>query len=241
MKRSVLALSVALVCLALAPASDAAALAVREGKIRILGRATIEVAPDYALVRAGISTKAATPTAAMDQNSAIARKMIDFSKRFGIDEQDLRTDAISLAPAFKNVRDANGGTRSEPDGYRAENTLRVKLNDLARVGTYMRQILEQGATNIGGVQFGLSDSEKINDEARVRAVENARRQAQLLADAAKVKLGQIQEIVHPLRIQIQYAEGAAADLPVRPRRMAVPLEAGTVTVTAEVEITWAIE
>lgn len=240
MKRLARSIIAGISCLMVVLTWDASAQTARDGKMRILGRASIEVTPDYALVRVGISNKASTPTMALDQNSSIVRKMIDFSKRFGIDEQDLQTDSVNLAPAFKNVRDSSGNFRQEPDGYNANNTLRAKLTDLSRIGTFMRQILDQGATNIGGVQFGLSNLEKVADEARTKAVENALHQAQRLADAAKVKLGAIQEIVHPPRVQLQPAEGAA-DMPIRQRRMAVPIEVGTVTITAEVDITWAIE
>jgi uncharacterized protein YggE len=105
----------------------------------------------------------------------------------------------------------------------------------------MRQVLDQGATNINGVQFGISAPEKATDEARQKAVEDAVRQARQLADAAKVKLGKIQEIVHPLRSDFRIASGMA-DMPVRRQRAsAVPIEAGTLQISADVEITWAIE
>src|SRR6185295_8946536 len=97
-----------------------------------------------------------SPTAALDQNSAIARKIIDFAKRFGVADQDIRTDSINLAQAFKTIRDRDGTTRQEPDGYNASNFVRVRIADITRLGTFMRQVLDQGATNIGGVSFGLT-------------------------------------------------------------------------------------
>jgi uncharacterized protein YggE len=105
----------------------------------------------------------------------------------------------------------------------------------------MRQVLDEGATNIAGVEFGLSNVEQVADQARVQAVENAVHQAQRLAEAAKVKLGPVHEIVHPPRLQFQQPDGVA-DMAVRQaRRPAVPIEAGSIKVAAEVEITWIIE
>ena len=75
--------------------------------------------------------------------------------------QTSRTDSINLAPAYKTVREPNGNTRQEPDGYTANNMVRVKLTDMSRLGAFMRQVLDQGATNIGGVSFGLSQSGEI--------------------------------------------------------------------------------
>src|SRR5262249_15392889 len=138
---------------------------IREGRIRIIGRASVEAVPDYATVQVGISNRAPSPSAALDQNSAIARKIIDFAKRFGIAEQDIRTDSVNLSPVFKTVRDANGNMRQEPDGYSAGNMVRVKLTDIPRLGNFMRDVLDQGATNINGVHFGLLNSEKVVDEA----------------------------------------------------------------------------
>ena len=151
---------------------------------------------------------------ALDQNSAVARKIIEFAKKFGIADKDIQTDSINLAPAYKSVPAAGGGTRQEPDGYTASNMVRVRLTDMARLGTFMRQVLDQGATNINGVHFGLSDPEKSADEARAKAVEDAVRQARLLADAAKVKLGSIQEIVHPPRSEFRGGDHASLRGPV---------------------------
>ena len=212
-----------------------------DGRMRIIGRAMVEVAPDYVTVNIGVLGNAPSPTAALDQNSAVARKLIDFSKKFGVEERDVQTDSINLTPVSKTVRDPNGTTRQEPNGYAASNTIRVRLADLSRLGAFMRQTLDQGATNISGVNFGIANPEKAADEARALAVEDALRQAERLAAAAKVKLGKIQEIVHPPRGDPRGADGLA-DLPLRPaRRMAVPVQVGTLQISAEVEVTWAIE
>jgi uncharacterized protein len=245
MRRVRLSMLAAIACLAAAILAAAMppgayAQAVGEGRIRVLGRATVEAVPDHVSVRVGISNKAPSPTAALDQNSAIARKIIEFSKKFGIDEPNIQTDSINLAAASKSVREPNGNTRQEPDGYIASNTVRIKLMDMSRLGTFMRQVLDQGATNIGGVTFGLSNPEKFTDEARTKAVEDAVRQARLLADAAKVKLGSIQEIVHPPRSAFLGGNNEAA-LRRAVKQMAVPVEAGVVEITSEVEMTWRIE
>jgi uncharacterized protein len=217
------------------------ASAQNDGKMRIVGHAAVEVVPNFVMVRVGVSTKAPSPTAALDQNSSVARKIIDFAKTFGVEARDVQTDAVTLSPVTKSVREPNGNFRQEPDGYSATNTVQVRLSDLSRLGMFMRQVLDQGATNINGVQFGNSAPEKATDEARQKAVEDAVRQARQLADAAKVKLGRIQEIVHPLRAEFRIAPGVA-DMAVRRQRpSAVPIEAGTLQITADVEITWAIE
>ena len=211
------------------------------GKMRVLGRASIEAAPDQVMVRVGVSTKASSPTAALDQNSAVARKLIDFAKQFGIDARDIRTDAVNLQPAYKMVRDPGGGSRQEPDGYTASNMVRVKLTDLSRLGVFMRQALDQGATNINGVQFGIVNIDKVTEEARRKAVDDAVRQAGQLADAARVKLGRILEITYPPRNTFQPASARVEVFAAAAAPESVPIEGGSLQVAAEVEITWALE
>ena len=224
----------------LVTASMPLALAQSEGRIRVIGRAVVEAVPDYVTVRIGVSNRGASPTAALDQNSAAARKIVDFAKASGIQERDIQTDAVNLSPLFKTVRDPNGTTRQEPDGYTASNTVRVKLSELPKLGAFMRQALDQGANNINGVEFGLSNHESALDDARTRAVEDAVRQAQRLAEAAKVKLGKIQEILSPPRSQV--VTGRVTAMAARaPAGAPVPVEAGSLEVNAEVEIIWAIE
>src|SRR5262249_22192433 len=133
------------------------------GKMRIAGRATIEKVPDMVSVTVGVTKKAATPAAAIDQNSTAARQIVDFSKKFGVPDQDIRTASVNLSPAYRPVRAPDGTTRQEPDGYTATNNVRVRLKDLSRVGDYIRQVLDHGATNLGAVQFGLSDTEASAD------------------------------------------------------------------------------
>jgi uncharacterized protein YggE len=221
-------------------ASPASSQTSKEATIRVIGRATIEAVPDQVIVRVGVTSKAATPAATLDQNSGAARRVIDYAKGFGVGEREIVTEAVNLAPAYKQVRDPNGNVRQEPDGYTAINTVRVKLKDVGRLGNFMRQVLDQGATNIGGVQFGLSNPDKTGDEARTKAVEDAVRQAERLAEAAKVKLGPVLEIVHPPRLGVPVEGGP---VPFRAARVgaAVPIESGTIEVTAEVDVTWAIE
>jgi uncharacterized protein YggE len=241
MMRLIVSVIVAVALLPAILAAPAPAQGARDGKMRVLGRGTVEAVPDQVMVQVGVSNRAASPTAALDHNSEVARKIIDFTKRFGVDERDIQTTSVNLAPIFKSVRDPNGTTRQEPDGYTASNMVRVKLGDLPRLGTFMRQVLDQGATNIAGLHFGVSNLEKFSDEARTKAVEEAVRQAQGLAQAARVKLGPIQDIAYPPRSQFRVTENVA-DMAMRAApRTAVPVEAGAITITAEVDITWAIE
>lgn len=205
------------------------------GTIEVVGHASRAVAPDLATVQVGVSTRAPTPAAALDQNSSAARAIADAARAFGIAPADIYTSNVSLSPTYRTVRDANGGSQ-QPDGYQAENSVEVRIRDLARVGEFLRKTLDGGANRITGLSFGLAEPKPITEQVRQEAVADAIRQAKLLADAAGVKLGPIRR----LRL------GGGLSLPPTPmprmqmRAAAVPIEAGNLDIGADVEMSWVI-
>jgi uncharacterized protein YggE len=224
----------------LAVSGQALAQTVGVGRIQVVGRGSVERTPDHAVVQVGAANQAATPTAALDENSAIAARIIAFAKNFGVDARDLKTAAVSLSPVTKSVREPNGAYRQEPDGYRANNTVQVRLRDISRLGAFMRDVLNQGANQIAGVHFGLADPDKAVDDALAAAVEDATRKANRLAEVAKAKLGRLQHVTYPPRTAVRPFESAAAPSG-RALRMDVPIEAGALETSAEVEMIWALE
>jgi uncharacterized protein len=133
-----------LVC-CLAVGGQPLAQTVVAGRIQVLGHGSVERTPNYAVVQVGIANKATAPTAALDENSAIAAHIIAFAKNFGVDARDLKTAAVNLSPVTKSVREPNGAYRQEPDGYQANNSVQVRLWDISRLGAFMRDVLNEGA------------------------------------------------------------------------------------------------
>ena len=230
---------ITLVCW-LAIGGKAVAQTVGAGRIQVLGHGSVERTPDLAVVLVGITNKAAAPTAALDENSAIAARITAFAKNFGVDARDLKTAAVNLSPVTKSVREPNGAYRQEPDGYQANNTVQVRLRDISRLGAFMRDVLNQGANQIAGVHLGLADPDKAVDDALAAAVEDATRKANRLAEAAKVKLGRLQQVTYPPRTAVRPFEATAAPAG-RALRMDVPIEPGALETSVEVEMIWALE
>ncbi|KMO38503.1 hypothetical protein VQ03_17290 [Methylobacterium tarhaniae] len=211
------------------------------GRISVVGRASREVVPDFATVEIAVESRGPNPAAALDQNSAAARKVVELAGEFGITGPDLATAAVSLRPVSKTVRDPGGQMRDVPDGYQATNAVSVRVRDLKRLGALMRRLLDGGADRIGGVAFGLSDPAQTENAVRADAVRDARRQAETLAEAAGIRLGRLESLVSPPR------EGSPAPIQARafaakaaPVGVAVPVEAGTITIEAAVEASYQV-
>jgi uncharacterized protein YggE len=209
----------------------------------VVGRGVVEAAPDVAVVQVGVTVQARSAAAAIDSNSAAARRVIDQARAAGVESADIGTASVQLSPNFKTVQDSSGAMRQQPDGYTASNTVQVRLRDLAKVGGFARDVVDQGANRIDGIQFGLLDPNRAADEARDAAVADAVRQAQRLAAAAGIGLGRIETIASPPRGNVQplMERGPAAMAARSAKRGPVPVEAGSIEVSAEVEITWSLQ
>jgi uncharacterized protein YggE len=93
-----------------------------------------------------------------------------------------------------------------------------------------------GANDIGGINFMVSQASRLLDEAREKAVADARRKAEIYAKAAGVALGA------PISIS---EEGTPGPLPYRKMsaRMvaSAPVAQGEETLSVTVSVSWAIK
>jgi len=227
--------------LLLAVASPAAADD-EPGRIRVIGRASQEVAPDFASVEIGVESRGATPAAALDAASQAAKGIVATAKEMGVAEADIGTSAVTLQPRIKNVRLPDGTMGEREDGYTASNRVRVRLAEMGRLGELMRRTLDSGANRIQGISFGLRDPAAADAAVQVAAVKDAKAQAERIAEATGVKLGSVISIDSPPRTEsprpMPYGLAMKAAAP--RGRTAVPVEAGSIETSAEVDAVFAI-
>ena len=149
-----------------------------------------------------------------------------------VDAGDLATQAIALEPVY-DYRES--GARLT--GYRATQTVAVRVRRLDELGALIDRAVGAGATGITGVELGLADPAAAESEARAMAVADARTRAQGLADAAGATLGEV----------LALEEGPVTSPPRPMMRMAAeqmtggtPLAEGTTEVVVEVRATFAM-
>ena len=205
--------------------------------ITVTGTAASAVVPDQADIRIGVSVEKPTAQEAWDEDSRRVKDVIDAAKASGIKPQDIATTGVDLFQEQALVRQPDGTSRSEPKGFRASHEMRIRIDDLARIGSLTGSLIGKGANTFGGVGFSVAHPETIQDKLRGDALRDARHQAEILATAAGVKLGRLLSVERPDR-----------QVAVRPfvrNRAAGPatmdVEPGTETLSAEIEASWAIE
>jgi uncharacterized protein YggE len=216
-------------------ATPAHAQTVPPPAISVTGEATVSVAPDLAQIDGGVTSDAKTARAASEANNAAMGKVLLALKGAGIDEKDYQTSRLSLQPQFAanyNPSDRASGIIS----FRASNRVTVKVHDVTKVANVIDVLVGAGANEIGGINFTVTQASKVLDEAREKAIADARRKAEIYARAAGVTLGD------PISIS---EEGAS--VPAFRGKMAAPMAASTPvapgeeTLSVTVGMTWAIK
>jgi uncharacterized protein YggE len=208
--------------------------------ISVSGEAEISVPPDLAMVDAGVASDAKTAREAADTNNTAMAKVIQAIKAAGIDDKDVQTSRLSLQPQYASNQYSSGRTGpSQITGYHASNRVTVKLHDVTKVASMIDTVVAAGANDVGNVNFTVSQPSKLLDEAREKALADARRKAEIYAKAAGVTLGA------PLSI----SEGGAPSIPLFRAKTMMPMAAaaptpvaqGEETLSVSVSVTWAIK
>src|SRR5690349_8306718 len=202
--------------------------------ISVTGEARISVAPDIAFVDAGVATDAKTAREASETNNAAMAKVLAALKAASIEARDIQTSRLSLQPQYA----PNRSGPSPIAGYRASNRVTVRINDVNKVAAVIDTLVGAGANDIGNVAFEVAQASRLLDDAREKAVADARRKAEIYAKAAGVTLGT------PLSIS---EEGAPR--PMFRAKMAAPMAAaaptpiaqGEETLSVSVNVTWTIK
>ena len=202
--------------------------------ISVTGEANVSVAPDQAQIDGGVTSDAKTAREASDANNAAMGKVLAALKGAGIEEKDYQTSRLSLQPQF--AANYKPSERTGIVSFRASNRVTVKVRDVTKVASVIDVLVGAGANEIGGISFTVTQASKHLDEARTKAIADARRKAEIYAKAAGVTLGE------PISIS---EEGAP--VPAFRGKMAAPMAAGAPvaqgeeTLSVTVNVTWAIK
>lgn len=199
--------------------------------IAVTGEATISAAPDLAQIDGGVTSDARTAREASEANNKAMGIVLLALKSAGIPEKDFQTSQLSLQPQYAPNR--NGP--SQVTGFRASNRVTVTVRDVAKVGSVIDTLVTNGANDIGGISFMVAQPSKLFDEARPKAIADARRKAGIYAQAAGVTLGA------PLSIAEESLPGSMTFRKMSAGVAAAPIAQGEETLRISVSVSYEIK
>lgn len=154
--------------------------------LTVEGQGKVLATPDVAVAELSINVEAATASLAQNQANVKSNAVVAFLKGKGIEEKDIKTSGYNIYPQYDYV---NG--RSVLRGYQVTQSFTVKIRDMARANEALDGVVDAGVNQVGGISFQIDDPEKLKQEARQKAIDDAKQKASVLEGQLGVDLGHI--------------------------------------------------
>lgn len=143
-------------------------------------------APDIALVNVGVQAQGGTVKQAQQELNSAINKVAEAIKKVGVEAKDIQTSGYNLTPTY-DYREGRGRIT----GYQANSNLTVKVREIEKANQVIDAATVGGANQVGGVSFDIDDKTKVENEARQKAVAEAKKKAEEAAKIAGFRLGRI--------------------------------------------------
>ncbi|MBQ9007919.1 MAG: SIMPL domain-containing protein [Clostridia bacterium] len=165
------------------------ALALADTTIAVSGTGETQVSADTAIISLGVNTQSKEVLEAqqtVNTNIAAVRKALLDN---GVSEENINTDYLNIYAIYDYT-----DNREQVVAYNANSTLAVKVTDMDKVGALIDAAFAAGANTLNGITFSASDTESAQAEALRLAVADAKAKAEVLAEAAGLKIVGIERI-----------------------------------------------
>ena len=205
--------------------------------ISLTGHGEVRVAPDLAIVTMGVLSTATTAQDALAANTKAMTDLMAALKAADIEAKDIQTSNFSVNPRYDYGQ--NNGQPPKLTGYDVSNNVAVIVHKIGSIGDLLDKAVTSGSNQINGISFSIANPQAAMDEARKKAVSDAKRKAELYVAATSVTLGNV----------ISLSEGGdnyQPPMPMQSKMMAadsspVPIAQGEQVISVDVNISWEIK
>lgn len=170
--------------------------------ISVNGKGEIVTKPDIATFSYSVDEKAKTVDEAQANAATKGNKIIAALKAAGVAETDIKQTYYNINPEYEwtssCVYSGNGAVyppcvagKQVLKGYGVTETVEVKVRDLSKAGTIFQTVGTLGVSNVFGLSFSIDKIDDIKQQARTMAVDDAKKNAEILAKQLGVKLVRI--------------------------------------------------
>lgn len=203
-------------------------------KISVTGQSSTLVANDAARLTLGVQATRPTPKTALAAASRQMQRVVGSVKASGVAASDIRTQNISVSMLVTRLK----GGRTRLRGYRANQSIRVVVRDVAGTGALVQRAVGAGATQVSGPNFFVLDKSRLYHEALGLAFDDAKAAAEVLAQRAGARLGPVLSIDERTsdEPEPQVAADAPSDASPAPAAPPPPVQAGQTRVDATVDV-----
>ncbi len=220
-----------------------AGAALADDKITVTGTATVQLEPDMVMIHLGVTAEDEIVLNAQRTVNEAMNRIIDAltGEPLSIPKEDIATAEYQISEVYEY---SSIKQKSEKAGYEATAMLAICVRNLDQAGAVIDAAMLAGANRLGGVEFMSSDQTGARDQALTLAVQDGMRKARVIATAAGVELplfpaSIVEQSSNSYSVSNSVTIYALADTAAESG--ATALQAGMLSLTAKVEITYEID
>ncbi|MBU4683838.1 MULTISPECIES: oxidative stress defense protein [Cedecea] len=154
------------------------------------GTASVDAVPDIATLAIEVNVSAKDAASAKKQADDRVAQYLGFLQKNGVEKKDINAANLRTQPEYDYLKDG----KTQLKGYRAVRQVEVTLRQLDKMNELLDGALKAGLNEIRSVSLGVSHPEEYKDKARKEAINDATRQAKLLAEGFNSKLGSVYSV-----------------------------------------------
>lgn len=177
--------------LLLAASLSGAAESERPRVVSVSGQAEVQAEPDRAAVTLGVESRRPKLEEARAEVTKTVDAVLKLTREMKIDPKHVRSTRITVQPEYNwdnNARERN------LIGYYVSRQIEIDLRDLEKLGVLLERATDLGVNQIGDPRLDSSKRRDLEREALMKAVEDARANAEAVAKAAGARLGNARTI-----------------------------------------------
>lgn len=164
--------------------------------LTVIAEGEVEVKPNQAIISAALVTESQTAEATQKESNLKVQALINFLKEQGLEGQNVKTTDYYLSPNYIYSQNQ----KPQLSGYTLTQGLSVRLTDLNQLSSVIGSLTAKGVNRIYGLSFEIDKIQQYKNDARAKAIEEAKLQAALIAKNLGVQLGRV----------LSYSEGLRA-------------------------------
>ncbi|MCB9802703.1 SIMPL domain-containing protein [Candidatus Nomurabacteria bacterium] len=158
-------------------------------QVSVTGRGEVSYLPDTAKIDLGVQVdRAANANLALENLNQKMNQVLQAIKDQGIEEKDIQTRNYNLYPQYDYFEGS-----SKLAGYSANQSVIITVNNFSAqeniVGNLISAATKAGANQVNSVNFEAADLENLKQEARLKAITDAKMKAKEMSKATGVRLG----------------------------------------------------
>jgi len=205
------------------------------------GSGIVYAKADIANIQVGLKTgtKNTAAEATVDSTNKM-NNIIAALKKLNVADNDIQTSDYNLNPVY-NYTNAKG---QELVGYEVTQTLTLKIRDLNIIGDVIAKTTEQGANQIGNINFTIDDEFALKNQARELAITKAKEKAVLIAQQSGMKLGEVKSVIensNPIVTPMMYSN-AKLDLTASAQAVTPPtIQTGQNEIKVDVSLVYEVK